>query len=148
MTSSVVQVRDPGSQELLHTAWVRELRATGNVLYAGAYSISKVPKHPSPCVKVVFPLPNGNAIVLMKTIANPDGSLTLQSAGESFGCPGFYFVVHEENGNVWARYVKSLQEEIHVYQAELGVVRADHRLWFCGIEFLRLHYRMRRHNSI
>jgi hypothetical protein len=142
MTSSVVQVRDSRTHEFLHTAWVRELHATGNVLYAGAYSISNVPEHSSPCVKVVFPLPNGNAIVLMETIAHPDGSLTLRSAGDSFGCPGFYFVVHEGNGNVWARYVKSLKEEIHVYQAESGIVRANHRLWFCGIEFLRLHYRM------
>lgn len=144
MTSSVVQVRDSQTGGVLHTAWVRELFATGNVLYAGAYSISKVPGNHSPCVKVVFPLPNGNAIVLMRAIAHPDGSLTLRSAGDSFGFPGFYFVVHDGKGRIWARYVKSLREEIHVYQAEPGIVRADHRLWFVGIEFLRLHYRMQR----
>jgi len=80
----------------------------------------------------------------MRAIAHPDGSLTLRSAGGSSGSPGFYFVVHEGNGKIWARYVRSLKEEIQVYEAEPGIVRADHRLWFCGIEFLRIHYRMQR----
>jgi hypothetical protein len=44
---------------------------------------------------------------------------------------------------VRARYVKSLEEEIRVYAAEAGTVRADHTLWLWGIKFLRLHYRMR-----
>ena len=145
MTSEVTPFRDPATQQIVHTSWVRKLRATGNVLYAGAYSVCSIPGHPAPCVKVVFPLPNGNAIVLMKAIAHPDGSLLLRSAGDGFGCPGFYFVVHGSDGTVWARYVKAMKEDIHVYAAEPGTVRADHRLWFCGIEFLRLHYRMRRH---
>lgn len=143
MTSDVTAFRDPISQQVVHTAWVRKLRATGNVLYAGAYSVCTVPQHPAPCVKVVFPLPNGNAMVIMKVIPHADGSLLLRSAGECFGSPGFYFVVHGEAGTAWARYVKAMKEDIHVYPAEAGTVRADHRLWFCGIEFLRLHYRMR-----
>ena len=140
-----MQIRNPRTLEVSHTAWVRKLKATGNILYAGAYSVTNIPGHPDPCVKVVFPLPNGNAIVLMKVIARPDGSLALQSIGESFGSPGFYFVVHGQDGRIWARYVKSLKEEISVYEAETDTVRADHRLWFYGKEFLRLHYRMQKH---
>jgi hypothetical protein len=143
IASSVVQMRDPQTGSIVQTAWVRELHSTGNVLYAGSYSICKVPGHPSPCVKVVFPLPNGNAIVLMKAVPNGDGSLSVQSIGRTFGDPGFYFVVHEGNGMVWARYVRSLEEEIRVYAAETGTVRADHTLWLWGVKFLRLHYRMR-----
>lgn len=143
ISSSVVQMRDPHSGSILQTAWVRQLHATGNVLYAGSYSICKVPGYPSPCVKVVFPLPNGNAIVLMKPEAHADGSLSVSSIGKAFGDPGFYFVVRGSNGMVWARYVRSLEEEIRVYAAESGTVRADHTLWLWGIKFLRLHYRMR-----
>ena len=142
MTSSVLQMRDPHSGAVVQTAWVRELRATRNVLYAGSYSVCRVPGHPSPCVKVVFPLPNGNAIVLMKAIANPDGSLSLQSIGKKFGGPGFYFTVHAGDGTIWARYVVAMKEEIRVYAAEPGITRADHTLWLWGREFLRLHYRM------
>jgi hypothetical protein len=143
MSSSVLQLRDPRSGKLVQAAWIRELHATRNVLYAGSYSICTIPGHPSPCVKVVFPLPNGNAIVLMRPDVHPDGSFSVTSAGRAFGDPGFYFVVHGTVGTAWARYLPSLQESIHVYPAEAGTVRADHPLWLWGKEFLRLHYRMR-----
>ena len=80
----------------------------------------------------------------MKAVAHTDGSLSVESIGNAFGDPGFYFVVHDNDGMVWARYVESLEEEIRVYAAESGTVRADHTLWLWGIKFLRLHYRMRR----
>jgi hypothetical protein len=89
MTSSVVQMRDPQSGTVYQTAWVRELHGTGNVLYAGSYSICCIPGHPSPCVKVVFPLPNGNAVVLMKPEGHPDGSLTVRSVGGCSEIQGF-----------------------------------------------------------
>jgi hypothetical protein len=73
----------------MQTAWVRELHGTGNVLYAGSYSICSIPGHPNPCVKVVFPLPNGNAIVLMKPEVHADGSLSVKSVGAKFADPGF-----------------------------------------------------------
>jgi hypothetical protein len=143
MTSSVSPFRDARSGKIVHTAWVRELHATGNVLYAGAYSTCCVPGHDKPCVKVVFPLPNGSATVVMRPEAEQDGSLTLTSAGERFGDPGFYFVVQAGGGHAWARYVRCMQESIRVYPGEGDTVRADHVLWLWGMQFLRLHYRMR-----
>jgi hypothetical protein len=144
MTSSVTQLRNPSTGAAVCTAWVRELQATGNVVYAGGYAVAEVPGHPSPCVRVDFPLPNGSAIVLMKAEVNPDNSLSLKSNGKRFGDPGFYFVVHDGNSAAWARYVASMKEEIRVYAAEEDAVRADHFLRIWGIQFLRLHYRMRR----
>jgi hypothetical protein len=144
MSSRVIQMRDRRTGRSAQTAWVRELHATKHVIYAGSYSVCNVPGHPSPCVKVVFPLPNGNAIVIMKPDARADGSFSLTSAGNGFGDPGFYFTVHGEDGTVWARYVKAMQEKITVYAAEQDTARADHVLWFFGMQFFRLHYRMRR----
>jgi hypothetical protein len=146
MTSSVLPMRDE-FDTVIQTAWIRELRVTRNVLYAGSYSVCMIPGHPYPCVKVVFPLPNGNAIVLMKIQVHDDGSLSVQSIGNRFGEPGFYFVVHNGDGTVWARYVASMKEEIHVYAGESGISRADHTLWLWGKVFLRLHYRMQRRSS-
>jgi hypothetical protein len=147
MTSSVQQMRLRGGTTVVQTAWVRRLIATGKVIYAGSYSTCQVPGCSTPCVKVVFPLPHGRAIVLMKVEVQPDASLTLRSIGDGFGDPGFYFVVEDEAGKVWARYVASMKEEIRVFPGEPGTVRADHRLWLWGIEFLRLHYRMRKRLS-
>jgi hypothetical protein len=143
MSSRVMQMRDTQSGRLIQTAWIRELHATKSVLYAGCYSICSVPGSPNPCVKVVFPLPNGNAIVIMRPEVHGDGSFSVTSAGDSFGHPGFYFTIHDEGGLCRARYVKSLQETIRVYAAEPGITRADHTLWLWRVRFLRLHYRMR-----
>jgi len=153
MTSHVQQMRALTGGPVVATAWVRELKATGKVIYAGSYSVCRIPGHETPCVKVAFPLPNGRAIVLMKTETFADGSLSLRSRGARFGDPGFYFVVQNGPGRAWARYVSSLKEEIRVYPEESGPgesasARADHRFWFWGIEFLRLHYRMRKHRVV
>lgn len=136
------------NEALKRTAWFRRLQGSGNILYAGFYSLCALPGHANPCVKVVFPLPNGNAIVLMHTEARPDGSFVVTSAGRRFGDPGFYFTVHSGTGPVWARYVRSLRESIHVFPAENGLVRADHVLTYFGATFLRLHYRMKPHAPI
>jgi hypothetical protein len=143
MSSEVLPMLDRSSHQIRQTAWVRRLRATGNILYPGCYSVSNVPGQSAPCVKVVFPLPNGNAIVLMKTEFREDGSLNLMSAGRAFGDPGFYFTLRNGEDALYAHYVPSMKESIHVYPAEIDTVRADHTLWFWGMRFLRLHYRMR-----
>jgi hypothetical protein len=144
LSSEVLEFSDPATGAPRYTAWFRHLHGTGNVLYAGFYSICSLPDRPDPCVKVVFPLPNGNAIVIMRTESRADGSFVVTSAGECFGEPGFYFTVRADSGTVWARYVRALRESIHVFPAEKGSVRADHVLTYFGATFLRLHYRMRR----
>ncbi len=148
LSSEVLQFIDPATDSPCHTAWFRRLRGSGNVLYAGFYSVCTLPGRADPCVKVVFPLPNGNAIVIMRTESRPDGSFVVISAGDRFGEPGFYFTVRADSGTVWARYVRALRESIHVFPAERGRLRADHVLTYFGATFLRLHYRMRHERDI
>jgi hypothetical protein len=142
MTSRISRVSTPAGLPI-YSAWVRELVGTGHVIYAGAYSLCEVPNFAGRCVRIVFPLPNGNAIVIMRPVVQPDGSLLLVSAGRRFGGPGFYFTVRAADGIVWARFLKSFRESIRVYDAA-GDVRADHRLSLYGLTCLRLHYRLRR----
>jgi hypothetical protein len=141
-TSEIIELADPLSGERRYVGWLRTLRATGNVLYAGSYSVTQVPGFESPCVKVVFPLPNGNAQVFLRPSTAPDGSLTVTSRGRGFGDTGFYFTVHRRR-QVWARYVGTMQESIRVF-CDGEDVRADHVMWLWGATFLRLHYRLRR----
>lgn len=145
ITSRIVKLRDSGGTVRL-TAWVRETIASGRTLYAGSYSICRVPGYPGPCVKVAFPLPNGYALVIMWPESHADGSFTLHSQGRRFGDPGFYFFVESEPGQGWARYLSTFQETIHVYrhvdQGERSDLRTDHALRLWGRTFLRLHYRM------
>jgi len=144
MTNEVLQFRNAESETLEQTAWFRRLRSSGHIIYAGFYSVCRLPAHPDPCVKVVFPLPNGNAIVIMRAECRTDQSLVITSSGQQFGEPGFYFTVNADPGFVWARYVKAMRESIHVYPAEGDTMRADHVLRLFGVTFLKLHYRMRR----
>ena len=144
--SEVLQLLDPTTGLVIITAWVRQLQRSGHVLYAGSYSVCEVPGSPDPCIKVVFPLPTGNGLVILRPSAEPGGALTVTSAGRRFGDPGFYFTVHRSGARVWARYVRAMTETIRVYpggSAEAGEVRADHTMWFAGLVFLRLHYRLR-----
>ena len=143
LSSEVFEFIDPATGLIQHTAWHRRLHGTGNILYAGFYSVCTLPGRADPCVKVVFPLPNGNAIVIMRTEVRADGSFVITSAGESFGEPGFYFTVLRDSRTAWIRYVRALRESIHVFPAEQGFVRADHALTFFRANLLRLHYRMR-----
>ncbi|MEP6622407.1 MAG: hypothetical protein ABJE47_23995 [bacterium] len=142
VTSEVLHLIDPLTGCIRQTAWVRLLIGSGDVLYAGSYSVANVPGRKGACVKVVFPLPNGNGIVLMRPIAHSDGSLSVVSAGTEFGDPGFYFTIRHGD-RLWARHVRALKESIRVYAAEEGCVRADHVLTLWGFTFLRLHYRLR-----
>ena len=147
-TSDVLQLLDPATGQVTLTAWVRQLRRTGNILYAGSYSVCKVPGHADPCVKVVFPLPTGNGLVILRPSIDTDGALTVTSAGRRFGDPGFYFTVHRTGPEIWARYVRVMTEAIRVYPGEASEVRADHTMWFAGLVFLRLHYRLRPRPSL
>jgi len=147
LTSEVLQLVDPRTQNVHLTAWVRQLLKTGHVLYAGTYSACRIPQYSGLCMRVVFPLPNGNAMVIMRPVAHPDGSFSVVSHGQGFGDAGFYFTVHS-GGRVRARYLKSLRESIRVYKAERATVRADHTLSLWGVTFLRLHYRLERKENL
>jgi hypothetical protein len=143
ISNRVLKLRDEGSRVRL-TAWVRELHATRRTLYAGSYDVCAMPREAGPCLRVVFPLPNGSAVVIMRPQTNADGSLTVSSFGDGFGGAGFYFFVRSGPDAGWARYVATLKESIRVFVDASGTLRADHALTIFGRPFLELHYRMRR----
>lgn len=123
-----------------YTVWFRTLKANHRVIYSGVYTTCLF--QGQPFLKVVFPLPNGNATVLMAREVQPDGSLLLASDGKKFGEHGFYFTLTDKQGRFWAKYVKPMHEWIRVYLDDQDRLRADHDLHFYGLRFLRLHYKM------
>ena len=143
ITSAVLRLAASSRADDL-AAWVRTAVATGRTLYVGSYSTARLPGLDRPCVKVVFPLPNGYALVAMRPEVNPDGSLTLWSQGARFGDPGFYFYVEDEPGHGWSRRLARFTESIRVFVDGSGELRTDHEFRLFGVCFLRLHYRMRR----
>jgi hypothetical protein len=142
MGSGVIQLLDKRNDEIVYTCWLRKVIATGDVVYAGFYSVCQPPNYPDPCVKVVFPLPQGNTTVVLKAIAHPNGSLELSSAGRRFGDPGYYRVLEIDADTRKIRLIRALKESIHVYVDEQGTLRTDHIFRFWSLEMLRLHYKI------
>ena len=124
------------------TIWYRILKSTKNVIYSGVYTTCRVPNYSGKFLKVVFPLPNGNAIVIMRREVLADGSLKLCSDGKKFGDNGFYFTLTNHKGKYWTRFVKSMHEWITVYVDDENILRANHSLYFHGLPFLNFHYKM------
>ena len=140
VSSELLRLEEENGSTL--TGWLRRRRPEGNVIYAGFYSVEQPPAAPGPCVKVAFPLPNGNASVFLRPEAHTDGSLTLISAGRAFGDAGFYFVVVEGPDEISAKYVPQMTERIHVHVDDRGELHTDHVLRLWRRVFLRLHYAM------
>ena len=140
VSSRIVRLAD-GQGRVLHTAWVRTAVETGLPVFVGQYGTTVVPGHEGPCVKVVFPLPNGNAIIVLRPRLDPDGGLSLVSDGRRFGDPGFYFTVVAEPGEVWARYVRTMKEELSLRAQDDGIA-ARHRFRVFGLPFLELSYQI------
>lgn len=140
--SNILKLNNPRTDNTDYTIWYRTLKSSQDVIYAGIYTTCYLPKIDQQCLKVIFPLPNGNATVIMSINVLADGSLDLRSNGSAFGEPGFYFLLTDGNGNYWSRYLKSMHENIHVYEDSEGVLRTDHNLYLWGRQFLKLHYRI------
>jgi hypothetical protein len=141
MTSEVVQLLEPGSGNVAYTGWLRRLKSSGHVIYAGLYSVVSVPGEKIPCVKVTFPC-NGSANVYLRPVEHPDGSFGLDSSGSAWGRSGFYRLVRSGAEHRRVRYVKTLHELFHVYVDDEGVLRTEHTISYFGLTIIRLHYKM------
>jgi hypothetical protein len=140
--SSIIKLVDRKDKVTKWTVWYRILKRTNDVIYSGVYTTCILPNFPGKFLKVVFPLPNGNATVIMRREVLADGSLKLTSDGKRFGDNGFYFTLTNHKGRYWTRFVRSMHEWIRVYVDEEDILRADHNLHFYGFPFLKLHYKM------
>jgi hypothetical protein len=143
MTSEVVQLVEPASGRNVITGWLRRLKSSGRVIYAGLYSATQLPGEPGPCVKVTFPC-RGSANVYLTPIAHEDGSFGLESNGSAFGRTGFYRMIDGGPDHYIVRHIRTLRELFHVYVDAESVLRTDHTVFFLGLSIIRLHYKMTR----
>jgi hypothetical protein len=147
MSSDVLPLRD-ATGRAVHTGWYRRTIDGGRVIYTGFYSTVTPPGHPSPCVKVVFPLPRGNATVVLRPGVDAEGRFTLTSSGRRFGEAGFYRVLELDERRLKVKRLASLREHFTVYRDDRGELRCDHLVRFLGMTMLKLHYRMRPRPSL
>lgn len=141
MSSEIILMRRPDGT-IRYTGWFRTIGTEARVLYTGFYMTERTPNEPGPCVKVVFPMPNGNATVILRPELRPDGSLVLDSSGRRFGDAGFYRIQARGADRVRVWRISTLREKFHVYVDDRGVLRCDHSVRFLGLPVLRLHYKI------
>jgi hypothetical protein len=145
MDSRVVSVRGVDGLQL-GAAWLRTLRATGQVVYSGWYGVTQLPEPKTVSIRVVFPLPNGSVTVFLRPSRGRDGALVLTSPVGRFGDDGAYLVVSDSENSAAVRRVP-LAEQFRVYVDDEGTVRADHALNIWSVPTLRFHYRLERKPS-
>ncbi|WP_083733671.1 hypothetical protein [Actinomadura sp. CNU-125] len=136
MTSEVTPVAAPDGTPL-GASWQRRLRATGTTVFSGWYQPIVLPGDAQPRVRVVFPLPNGRLVVLLRPQVTADGGLLLTSPG---GRDGAHLVV-ERGPRAWTRRIP-VHERFHVHVDTEDVLRTDHTLNLWSIPVLKLHYRL------
>jgi hypothetical protein len=115
ISSEIIELISNESNEVKYTIWLRKSQATGIVIYSGIYTTCLLPSGIT-CIKAIFPLPKGNATVILKPFVGGNNELILDSSGKSFGDAGFYFLLNDSNGNFWSRYIKSFTEKLIVYE--------------------------------
>ncbi|MEP5943355.1 MAG: hypothetical protein ABJ356_02280, partial [Balneola sp.] len=140
ISSEIITLTDPDSEEIKYTIWYRTFKTTGQVLYSGVYSVCTLPSGLS-CIKAVFPLPKGNATVIMSPSVGSNGELHLHSSGKKFGDPGFYFLLEDSKGDLWAQYIRSFRDLLIMSSNEEGI-SAEQTLTLWNKEVVQFRYKI------
>ena len=138
MSNQVLHLEDANGK-VVHACWLRKSILTGRVVYSGFYSGIEIKG--VPMVRVVFPLPGGNATVLLRVEVQENGAVKLLSDGRRIGEAGYYRVQRSGDDAVRVKYVP-LKESIHVYLDDFNDLRTDHIFSFLGSKMLHLHYKI------
>lgn len=136
--SEIITLSDPISKKVKYTVWYRTFKSNGQVLYSGVYSTCLLPSGKT-YIKAVFPLPKGNATVIMSPSVGQNGEFCLVSSGKKFGDAGFYFFLNNSKGKFWSQYISSFCDQLVVY-CDNGNLFAKQTLTLWNLKVLRFNY--------
>ncbi|MDX8554211.1 hypothetical protein MK851_11330 [Tenacibaculum sp. 1B UA] len=143
MNSNIIQLIDKKTKKVKRTIWLRTFKKTEQVVYSGVYETCTIPNGTT-CIKAIFPLPNGNATVILQPSVGSNGELSLKSVGRKIGDSGFYFLLKDKNGNLWTKYIKSFKDNLIVSFND-GKIKANQTLKFYGLRVLNFKYNIKKH---
>lgn len=129
LSSEIIQLTDKKTNEPKYTIWLRKIENTRQVIYSGIYGTCTLPSNET-CIKAVFPLPKGNATVIMKPSVGKNKELILDSSGKKFGDAGFYFLLNDSKNNYWAKFVNSFTDKLIIREDEENLIATQTlKLW-------------------
>ena len=142
ITSEIITLTDLNTNEVKYTIWYRTSEVTKRVIYSGVYS-SCILSSGEACVKAVFPLPKGNATVIMRPSVGKNGELLLKSDGQKFGEPGFYFLLRDFKSRYWSQYIRSFKDYLKV-GPNGSLLSAEQVLTLWNFQVLKFNYSISR----
>lgn len=145
ITSEIITLSDPNSNVVKYTIWLRTIQSSGKVIYSGVYGTCKLPSGKIG-IKAVFPLPKGNATVIMSPSVGKSSELILHSSGRSFGDAGFYFLLNDSGGNYWSNFIRSFRDKLTI-GSENGNISAEQTLTLWNFTVLTFYYKIKEKNT-
>ncbi len=129
LISEIIELISKDNKEVKYTIWLRKFESTGKVIYSGIYTTCTLTSGTT-CIKAIFPLPKGNATVILKPSVGDKNELILESSGNKFGEAGFYFLLNDAKGNYWSQYIKSFTDNLIVMEEKENIIaRQTLKLW-------------------
>ncbi|HNT49757.1 MAG TPA: hypothetical protein PKK67_04170 [Cyclobacteriaceae bacterium] len=138
LTSEIIELVSNENNEIRYTIWLRKFQSIGKVIYSGIYTTCKLASGIT-CIKAVFPLPKGNATVILKPSIGEKNELILDSSGRKFGDAGFYFLLNDSKGNYWSQYIKAFTDKL-VVSEERNNLKANQTLKLWNIKVANFEY--------
>ncbi|MDH5397722.1 MAG: hypothetical protein OEX02_06235 [Cyclobacteriaceae bacterium] len=145
LKSEIIHLVDKKTKELKRTIWLRTINNSEKVVYSGVYETCIIPDGQT-CIKAVFPLPNGNATVILKPSVGKSGELILKSSGRKIGDSGFYFLLNDAKGNLWTKYIKSFKDQL-VVSSDHGNITAIQTLTLWNLKVLEFKYNINKRHT-
>jgi hypothetical protein len=138
LTSEIIHLLDANTNEIKRTIWLRTFKTTGKIVYSGVYETCVIPSGQT-CIKAIFPLPNGNATVILIPSVGKNGELILKSSGEKIGDSGFYFLLNDSNDYFWTKFIKSFKDKL-VVSSKNENITAEQTLTLWNLNVLKFEY--------
>lgn len=140
LTSEIIQLIEERTNKVKYTIWLRKFESNGVIAYSGIYETCTLPSGAT-CVKAIFPLPKGNATVILKASVNEKSELILKSSGSKFGDAGFYFLLNDSKNNYWSQYHSSFTEQLTVSDKN-NIIHALQSLKLWNLKVVTFEYIM------
>tara|TARA_R110001632_G_scaffold58548_6_gene142514 strand:+ start:2271 stop:3143 length:873 start_codon:yes stop_codon:yes gene_type:complete len=138
LKSEIIHLTNKKTKETERTIWLRTFKDSEKVVYSGVYETCTIPDGQT-CIKAIFPLPNGNATVILNPSIGENGELILTSSGKKIGDSGFYFLLNDSKGNLWTKFIKSFKDQLIVGEED-GEIKAKQTLSLWGLRVLTFKY--------
>ena len=148
LTNEIIKLVDTKTKEIKRTIWLRAFKTTGQVVYSGVYETCSLPNK-QVCIKAIFPLPNGNATVILTPSVGKNGELILDSSGQRIGDSGFYFLLKDSKGQLWSKFIKSFKDKL-VVKSMKDRITATQTLTLWNLKVLEFKYEIKKttHNKV